>query len=269
MLDFPNAKINIGLNVVNKRNDGYHDIESIFYPVKKYYDALEILVSKEFKFVQYGNKVQGKTEDNLVVKAFKIIQEKFDISNVEIILYKNIPMGAGLGGGSSDAAFTIKMLNQLFELKLTDNQLIELSKPIGSDCPFFIKNKTVFASGTGNIFEEISMFAGRSFLTIISPAINISTKEAYQSLTPTKSELSLKESINEAPWNWKKLIKNDFEKYLLKKHPEIKDIKDELYKKGAEYVSLTGSGSSVYAISSKKIDTKNNFKNCKIWQDYF
>ncbi len=249
MISFPNAKINIGLNVINKRADGYHEIETVFVPIA-IYDILEIVHGRGFSFNVSGLKIGGDIFDNLVVRAFDLMRKKFFLPLVNIHLHKSIPIGAGLGGGSSDAAFTIKLLNDIFELNLSTNKLLSLAEELCSDCPFFILNKPSFATGRGEKLTLIDLpLRGYTFV-VIYPNIHISSAEAYKSVVPRMPENSLRELIKLPPTKWKDFVKNDFELILFSKYPILKKLKEALYSKGAIYASISGSGSSIYGIFS-------------------
>lgn len=249
MVLFPNAKINIGLNVTEKRNDGFHNIESIFYPVFELYDVLEIVKCEELKFTSTGIEIPGSKKDNLCLKAYQLLKQDFNISPVHIYLLKVIPIGAGLGGGSADAAFTLKGLNDLFDLKLTDEQLISYAQKLGSDCAFFIKNKPVYAFNKGDEFGDIELDLLTFEIKIEYPNIHIGTAEAYAGIQPKEPVKNIKSLIAEVPIeNWKETIKNDFEESIFPNHPEIKELKEKMYKNGAVYASMTGSGSAVYGV---------------------
>jgi 4-diphosphocytidyl-2-C-methyl-D-erythritol kinase len=248
MIVFPNAKINIGLNVVEKRPDGFHNIESIFYPVLELFDVLEVIVSDELKFTSSGISIPGKNQDNLCLKAYHLIKADFDVAPVHIHLHKVIPIGAGLGGGSADAAFTLKVLNQLFGLKLTDEQLIDYARKLGSDCAFFIKNQPVYAFGKGDEFEPIALDLSKFDIKIEYPNIHVGTAEAYAGVHPKKSVTSVKEIIQLPISEWKNELKNDFEDSIFPNHPQIKVLKEEFYSEGALYASMTGSGSAVFGV---------------------
>jgi len=250
MLLFPNAKINIGLNVVEKRADGYHNIETVFYPIGLS-DVLDVQVSEscsDYSFSASGIPIDGDPENNLIVKAYRLLRSQYQFPAIDISLAKQIPFGAGLGGGSSDAAFMLKALNQIFELKITPKKLQKIASLIGADCPVFIKNKPVFATGIGNVFTPIKLSLKGYFLLLIKPDIHVSTPEAYSLVVPEKPEISLLELIQKPMNEWKDLIKNDFEKSVFANHPEIEKIKNDLYGMGAMYASMSGSGSSVYGI---------------------
>ena len=250
MILYPNAKINIGLNIVEKRPDGYHNIETVFYPIGLS-DVLSLERSEtcsDYSFSSSGIALGGEPEDNLIVKAYRLLQSEYEIPPIDISLIKQIPFGAGLGGGSSDAAFMLKALNELFELKISTRKLQKLASELGADCPVFIRNKAVFASGIGNVFTPVKLSLKHYFLLLVKPNIHVSTPEAYAAVVPAKPQNSLLEQI-QAPVNeWKNTIKNDFEISVFDRYPQIGKIKDTMYDAGALYASMSGSGSSVYGI---------------------
>ena len=267
MITFPNAKINIGLNIVEKRPDGYHNIETLFYPIP-IKDALEIVPSNGEKhlFNSYGIPIEENPEKNLVIKAVHLLEKDFHIPGLEIHLEKAIPFGAGLGGGSADAAFMLKMLNEFLNLNLSDSQLEHYASKVGADCPFFIKNKPAFASGIGDILEPVELALKGYFLVLIKPDINVPTPEAYSLISPKKPEISIKELIKKPVKEWKNGIVNDFEKNIFAKHTAIAEIKEQLYDKGALYASMSGSGSSVFGIFDKQVDFSEDFKEHFVFQ---
>jgi 4-diphosphocytidyl-2-C-methyl-D-erythritol kinase len=254
MVYFPNAKINLGLNIVAKRPDGYHDIETVFYPVNLC-DALEIVPAKgsEGRFIQTGIPVDGKPENNLVIKALNLLKADFDLPEIDIYLRKHIPFGAGLGGGSADAAFMLKLLNDFAGLHLSVKQLEEYASKIGADCPFFIQNQPVSAQGTGNIFSPISLSLKGYSLVLVKPDVAVSTREAYSSVKPQKPEISITDIIKLPVNAWKEKLVNDFEPSVFAQYPEIAAVKQELYDKGAIYAAMSGSGSAVYGIFEKAV----------------
>ena len=264
MISFPNAKINIGLNVVSKRTDGYHDLETVFYPVKLS-DVLEIVKSEKLSFSTSGIKVEGNPEDNLVLKAYHLLQTDFDLSPVKIHLHKVIPFGAGLGGGSADAAFALKMLNGMFSLKLDRARLKNYASKLGADCPFFIENRPTFAHGIGDQFMELEIDLSAYKIVIVKPGFSVSTAEAYQNIQPQKAGFDLRE-LSSLPINeWKHKVINDFETSVFPDYPEIADIKKKLYQCGAIYASMSGSGSAVFGIfAAVPEDTRRCFPG-----DYF
>ncbi|MGB0882814.1 MAG: 4-(cytidine 5'-diphospho)-2-C-methyl-D-erythritol kinase [Vicingaceae bacterium] len=252
MIVFPNAKINIGLNVVKKRQDGFHNIESIFYPIHDLCDVLEIVESESLKFTTTGISIPGSIDSNLCVKAYRLIKADFNIPFVKIHLHKIIPIGAGLGGGSADAAFTLKALNELFDLKLTSDELINYAQKLGSDCAFFIENKPVYAFHKGDEFEALAIDLSTFDIKIEYPNIHIGTAEAYSGITPKQPSECIKELIKTPISNWKQSIINDFENSVFPNHPEIKKVKEQMYANGAVFASMTGSGSAVFGIFKKK-----------------
>lgn len=265
MLCFPNAKINIGLNIIEKRPDGFHNIETIFYPIP-FYDGLEIADSNNennFTFSSSGIPININDKDNIVCKAFELLRVSYNIPPTNIHLHKNIPFGAGLGGGSSDAAFMIKMLNEQYKLRIPSNSMENLAAQLGSDCPFFIDNKPIFAEGKGDIFSEADIKLSGYHILLVKPNIHISTPEAYSNVTPSCPNKSLKELIRNPIENWKHLIFNDFENSIFPNHPELEEIKNKLYNMGAIYASMSGSGSSIFGIF------RDEPKCPKIWNDYF
>ena len=216
MLVFPNCKINLGLNVTKKRSDGFHDIETVFYPVN-WCDALEVIENKsptqEFEFSQSGLIISGKPEDNLIYKAYKLITEKHPVPPIKVHLHKNLPMGAGLGGGSADAAFFITMLNDKFKLGLSYSEEHEIASKLGSDCSFFIKNSAVMAKGKGDEFSDITVNLSKYYILLVFPQINSNTKEAYDGIIPKTPKIDLKTIIEKVPINeWESCLFNDFEK---------------------------------------------------------
>lgn len=292
MITFPNAKINIGLNIVAKRADGYHDIETLFFPVNLQ-DALEVTLMKPLdsgvirKRLEVGNLLHLKTEsrypetetvddnsyvlnllgdaiegdpaDNLVVKAYKLLAEDFDIPPVIIHLFKHIPSGAGLGGGSSDAAQMIALLNKRFGLKMKNRSMERYAAQLGSDCAFFIRNKPAFATGRGEILSPVDLSLQGYSIVIVKPDIFVSTAEAYAGVTPAKPKVSLRDAVKRPVSEWKDLIVNDFEKSVFAKHPQLQQIKDKMYSIGAEYASMSGSGSAIYGIFSKPVEDPEQY----------
>jgi len=267
MLTFPNIKINIGLNITGKRVDGFHDIESVFYPIP-FFDALEIILSDKFSFEIEGLQVTSHPEENLCVKAYRLLEKEFNLPPVNIFLLKKVPSGAGLGGGSADASFTLKMLNDIFGLKLTVQQLEDFASVLGSDCPFFIQNNPAFITGRGENISQVDLSLKRWYITLVLPAVHISTKEAFANIHLRQPSCSIIDIIKKPVETWKDAITNDFEDYVFKSYPELKKIKDELYYSGAAYVSLSGSGSAIYALSEKPliINGKDIFRSNMVWE---
>ncbi len=256
MLSFPNAKVNLGLRILSKRDDGYHTIESCLYPIP-WHDVLEIVPSGEkTSFTQTGLTIDGNSDDNLVLKAYRLLKEKFDIPEVQIHLHKVIPMGAGLGGGSSDAAFALRLLNQIFELALSANELKEFASSLGSDCPFFIDNLPAMATGTGTQLDIIDLDLSEYYILVVHPGVHISTREAYSGVVPNDPGNSLTDLLHYPTEAWNDVILNDFEKSIFKNHTEIADLKGQMNELGAVYTAMSGSGSAVFGIFQQPISTK-------------
>lgn len=258
MISFPNAKINLGLSILSRRDDGYHNIESCFYPIP-YQDILEFIPSKKFHFQSSGLTIDGIVNNNLVVKAYKIMQRDFQLEPVAIHLHKIIPMGAGLGGGSADAAFMLNMMDEYFQLMLGDEYLEVLALELGSDCPFFIKNKPVLARGRGEEFESIKIDLSGKQLVLVTPNIHVSTAQAYALSIPAKPQKPIAEILKQPIKSWKDELVNDFEISVFDKFPELAHIKQLLYDAGAIYASMSGSGATVYGLFEKEVNL-DNFK---------
>jgi 4-diphosphocytidyl-2-C-methyl-D-erythritol kinase len=266
MILFPNAKINIGLNVTQRRPDGFHNLESVFYPVR-WNDALEILPSEKTEFTSSGIEIPGNPESNLCLKAYGLLKADFDIAPVKMHLHKNIPIGAGLGGGSSDAAFALKGLNELFELNLTPEQLENYARKLGADCAFFIQNKPVYAYNKGDEFEPVKLHLSGYHIIIVYPEIHITTAEAYGKIQPKPAEIPVKEALQNAMENWHKTVFNDFETALFPTYPILPKLKAQLHHAGAVYASMTGSGSAVFGIFKDAIPAELTFPdNFRSWQ---
>ena len=252
MLLFPNCKINIGLRVVRKREDGYHDLETIFYPVYGLHDELEVEPAEEFTFLQDGLIIDCLPSDNLIYKVYKRMQEHFpQIGNVKITFKKNIPFGAGLGGGSSDAAHMAIALNEIFSLGLTREQLAEEVRPLGADCPFFIYNTPCYAEGIGDKLSPITLDLSGLRLVMIKPNCSVSTKEAYAGIVRhPEAEGQIKQALTEGMplTDMSPLLINDFEQTVFPIHPEIAEIKQRLLSAGAIYTAMSGSGSTVFGL---------------------
>lgn len=247
MICFPNAKINLGLNIVSKRNDGYHNISSLLFPIP-YYDILEFIPSKSFRLNTYGFGSNIPEKENLVSKAWTLMHQNYRISGLHIKLLKQIPIGSGLGGGSADAAFFITTLNEFFDLNLSSAELQDIAIQIGSDCPFFILNKPAIVSGIGELIDTVEFNLEDKFLVVVIPATQISSKEAYAKVNPSESEIPISEIIKQPINTWREALINEFEKPIFAIYPELEITKLNLYNKGAAYASLTGSGSAIYAI---------------------
>ena len=251
MIQFPNCKINLGLSILAKRADGYHELETVFYPIAVS-DALEILPAANLTMTQSGIAVPGDPAQNLCLKAYHLLKKDFPtLPAVQMHLHKNIPMGAGLGGGSSDGTSTLLILNQQFSLGLNDQQLIDYASQLGSDCPFFVYNKACHATGRGEILTPIHLDLSNYQFLLVHPGVHIATAWAFQQLNPhTKSE-SIQAIIEKPITDWKNYLINDFEAPVFKAEPKLSLIKDQLYQLGAIYASMSGSGSSLFGIFPK------------------
>ncbi len=249
MILFPNAKINIGLNILSKRSDDYHNISSVFYPVFDCYDIIEIKMSKKFLFTSSGKEIPGK--NNLCIDAYNSLKLLYDIPPVHIHLHKIIPIGSGLGGGSSNASFVLKGLNKLFNLNLNSNILEKISLDIGADCPFFIQNNPKIVSGVGEIMNNIDLDLSKYDIRLFHSHINISTANAFSNICINTENQTLINSINSKIETWKEKITNDFEKNIFKKYPKLKEAKEKFYNEGALYASMTGTGSTIFGIFNK------------------
>ncbi|MCL1938611.1 MAG: 4-(cytidine 5'-diphospho)-2-C-methyl-D-erythritol kinase [Candidatus Azobacteroides sp.] len=263
MISFPNAKINLGLSIVAKRPDGYHNIETVFYPICLY-DALEIVPATDEKttLLQTGFAMDGDPQDNLVLKAYRLLKTCYPLPEIAIYLQKNIPFGAGLGGGSADAAFMLKLLNDFFTLNLSVPELEKYAGFLGADCPFFIQNRPVFAEETGNVFTPVTISLKGYYLVLVKPDIHVSTQEAYARVKIQPHKESVYNLIHSPLVRWKKELVNDFEYGVFAQYPEIGAIKKRLYETGAVYASLSGSGSSVFGIFEKIPKIKDEFFGC-------
>lgn len=267
MLLYPNAKINIGLNILNKRLDGYHNISSVFLPVG-ISDIIEFTVAKENedKFIQTGLEVEGLSENNLCVKVYNYLKIKYKIPFLQIHLHKQIPTQAGLGGGSADAAFLIKGINDYFNLQLSDEQLKDLAFQFGSDCPFFIDNKISIIQGRGEIITPIQFDFSEYHIIIVKPHISISTADAYSTVSPCDINPDWNNLLRQEISSWKNTIVNDFEPIATNKFPKLANIKKILYNNGALFVQMSGSGSAFYGIfQERKSHINSLFKNTYVY----
>lgn len=247
MIVFPNAKINIGLNIINKRVDGYHNLETIFYPVM-IKDVLEVVEAKELSFTSSGIPIPGEQDGNICLKAYKLLSRDIKLPLIHIHLHKNIPIGAGLGGGSSDASFFIKLMNDKFALGLNRERMEAYASQLGADCAFFIQNEPVFAFEKGDRFVNIQLDLGKYFIILVMPDIHVPTSAAFNDIVPSVPVKGLQDLIKNDITSWKESITNDFEASILRLYPQIGSIKESLYESGAIYASMSGSGSSVYGI---------------------
>ncbi len=270
MICFPNAKINLGLYVTERRPDGYHNLETVFLPIPLQ-DVLEIkpldFYDQEYELQVAGNKIEGRPEDNLVVRVFLDMKHEFGLPAQSIYLYKRIPTGAGLGGGSSDAAFMMRMLNERFKIGLTKAQMADRLSNYGADCPFFVYNTPSMAKGIGDILSPMKLDLSQWTLLLVKPSTFISTKEAYAGIVPCRPKHSLEDSLNLPIDQWRGRIENHFEKSVFPLHPEIEAIKQTLYDMHAVYASMSGSGSTVFALMPHTFEEAAEvFPDCFVFQ---
>ena len=268
---YPPAKINIGLSIIEKRLDGFHNIETVFYPISLC-DTLDIEVVGVDADVKLDFNCEGiklpdnNLSDNLCCKAYHILDADHHLPSTSIRLRKAIPIGAGLGGGSSDAAYTLQALNDLFQLRIPDEKLIEYASRLGSDCAFFLHNSPAFGTGKGDVLEPLHLSLADYHILLVKPSVFVSTADAYSSVTPQKTQHHLPELLQAPVYEWRHTVFNDFEKSVFKKYPQIGRIKDVLYQEGAVYAAMSGSGSSVYGIFDEKPDEiEKLFPDCFVW----
>lgn len=280
MIVFPNVKINLGLFVTSKRPDGYHNIESVFYPLPwtesleiisdtgktaDEYNALAFAEVGKVRFFGYQNPIPGNADSNLCIKVFNLLEGWFNLPKTEIHLQKSLPIGAGMGGGSADAAFTLRALKEFYNLNISDFEAKELLAKVGSDCPFFWDNKPAFVFGRGERMQPIELDLSAYKFVVVNPNIHISTKEAYSGIQPKNPPIDLKMIEWLAIETWKDVVHNDFENNLFTSYPEIKAIKDLMYESGAIFASMTGSGSTVFGIFDREIDAHKLWPNYQVW----
>ncbi|HOK97636.1 MAG TPA: 4-(cytidine 5'-diphospho)-2-C-methyl-D-erythritol kinase [Bacteroidales bacterium] len=266
MIVFPNAKINLGLHVIEKRADGYHNLETVFYPVPLC-DVLEIITTEGegVRFFNYGLPIDAPIQKNSCVRAYTLVAERYQVPALEIHLYKHIPFGAGLGGGSSDATHTLLALNSLLNLNIPFSSLEELALQLGSDCPFFLYNKAMYATGRGEILQPIELSLSGRYLLLVKPSVNVSTADAYQGIIPHKPENSLSELIQLPIQQWKNYIQNDFEQFVFAKYPLLQEVKNKLYEMGALYAAMSGSGSTLFGIFDEAVKIPADFSDFFTW----
>lgn len=268
MLTFPNAKINLGLRITEKRPDGFHNLQSCFYPIG-WSDVLEIIRADAFSFTTSGLPIpasQDASQPNLCVKAYNLLRADFDLPPVQMHLHKLIPIGAGLGGGSADAAFALKLLSEQFGLGLSTGQLEVYARQLGSDCAFFIQNRPVYCVEKGDVFDELAIDLTGYHILLVYPNLAISTAEAYRNVLPHQPEVSLRDQLMAPVEHWRHVIHNDFEDSLFPNHPVLAQIKRELYDLGAVYASMSGSGSTLYGIFDAPPLVPNQFRHYSVWQ---
>lgn len=268
MVAFPPCKINLGLNILARRPDGYHDISTCFYPVP-WTDMLEIIPADVFDFSITGNNVPGDLSDNLCVKAYQLLKKYYGIPFVRMHLHKILPTGAGLGGGSSDAAYTLRLLNQVFHLNIAPEVLVSYAAKLGSDCAFFLQDKPMMGQGRGEQLSTINFSLKGKFLMVVKPPVHISTAEAYAGVRPAQPKIGIHEVLQKPLSEWRDLLVNDFESSIFEKHPDLLKIKETLYQLGAVYASMSGSGSSLFGIFEQKPTAPFSFSAYDVWSGEF
>ncbi len=267
MVAFPCAKINIGLNIVAKRPDGFHNIESVFYPIGLS-DVVEAVPTNSGIAMGFsGIPIPGEGNDNLCVQAYHMLAADHPLGGVQAHLHKVIPIGAGLGGGSADASFFIQLLDGMFGLGLSVTQQRNYAARLGSDCPFFIDPQPTYVTGRGEVLNPIALDLSGYYLVLVYPGIHVTTAEAYAGIVPTAQAISLPEKIAIPVEEWQYGVANDFEQSIFKQYPEIAAVKDQLYAKGAVYAAMSGSGSSVYGLFHETTDLRECFPNYQVWQE--
>ena len=268
MVSFPPCKINLGLHITRKRPDGYHDLVTCFYPVP-WCDVLEAVPATSFAFSSSGLPIPGVQEQNLCVRAYEMLKAAYGIGAVAMHLLKIVPIGAGLGGGSSDGAFTLRMLNRLFDLRLSPDELKTFAARLGSDCAFFTGETPMLATGRGDVLSPVSLTLKGKFLVIVKPEAAIETPAAYAMVTPRDPGVDLRQVVETTPVAaWRNVLRNDFEEPVFREFPALKEIHRQLYDEGALYASMSGSGSAVYGLFEKKVDMKKNFASMTGWSGF-
>lgn len=268
MICFPNAKINLGLRIVNRRGDGFHNIETLMYPIGLC-DALEIVPAGKFGFSLTGLSIEGDQDNNLCVSAYQLMQKRYGLPPVFIHLHKVIPTGAGLGGGSADAVYTLKLLRRVFKLKFCVSEFNEMAKMLGSDCNFFINNQPALCTGRGELVSPVNFSLKGWHLVLVKPLFNIATTDAYAQTIPSGKALWADGSLPDAREKWKEWMVNDFEAGLMEKYPELIEIGEKLYYLGAAHVSLSGSGSAMFGLFKDKPKTTGAFEGLFVWEERF
>ncbi|MCF0235249.1 MAG: 4-(cytidine 5'-diphospho)-2-C-methyl-D-erythritol kinase [Bacteroidaceae bacterium] len=271
MVVFPCSKINLGLNIVERRSDGYHNLETVFYPIPLH-DNLEVIsvknATQDYLLHKTGLEIEGEDDNNLVVKVFRLLKEEFSqIPSVEIWLHKRIPSGAGLGGGSSDAAYMMRLLNEKYDLKMTDEDIEYRLSRLGADCPFFYHSRPAYATGIGDQLLPIDFDLAGYTLVLVKPDVHVSTREAYSLVHPKPSSQSLLFALSQPIETWRETVKNDFEFSVFKQYPAIAAIKQTLYDMGAVYASMSGSGSSVFGLFRRsQPEAAEVFSDCFVYE---
>ena len=266
MLTFPSCKINLGLFITEKRADGFHNLQSYFYPVR-WRDVLEIIPASQVEFSSSGLAIPGNSGDNLCLRAYHLLKADFDLPPVRMHLHKIVPIGAGLGGGSADAAFALKLLSEQFRLGLNVTQLETYARQLGSDCAFFIQNRPLYCTGKGDVFSEIGVDLSGYYIRLVYPNLAISTAEAYAGVRPQQPVISLAELLERPITDWRDTVQNDFEDSLFPKYPILAQLKQQLYDAGAVYASMSGSGSTIYGIFNAPVADSNQFADYRVLEE--
>jgi 4-diphosphocytidyl-2-C-methyl-D-erythritol kinase len=264
MIRFAPCKINLGLHIIEKRADGFHNLETVFYPVP-WCDVVEAVPSDTLTFTTSGQQVPGNISDNLCIRAFELMKAKFALPPVALHLHKVLPTGAGLGGGSSDGAHTLRALNDIFSLGLSPADLLPFAAQLGSDCGFFLFDDPMLGTGRGEILSPAAVSLAGYYLVLIKPAIHVATAEAYRGISPRKPTQPLQETLHQPVARWRELLANDFEESVFKKFPEIESIKNKLYEHGAVYACMSGSGATVFGIFESPLDLSGHFPAADYW----
>ncbi|MCE2733732.1 MAG: 4-(cytidine 5'-diphospho)-2-C-methyl-D-erythritol kinase [Cyclobacteriaceae bacterium] len=266
MVVFPHCKINLGLHVLYKRADGYHELDTCFYPIT-FHDLLEVLPAKNFSVTLTGLSIPGNKTDNICVMAYRLLQQEYQLPNISIHLHKEVPIGAGLGGGSSDGVFTLKALNTIFNLGITPEKMLHYASQLGSDCAFFCQDNPMIGRGRGELLSPVSVSLKHFYLILLKPPIHISTKTAFAGLKPKERKVSIEKIVTQVPVDkWKDHLSNDFEESIFKLYPEIEACKTKLYDHGAVYASMTGSGAGVYGLFNNETDVVKFQDKNLIWR---
>jgi 4-diphosphocytidyl-2-C-methyl-D-erythritol kinase len=265
MLSFPTAKINLGLQILRKRGDGFHDLETVFYPVG-WQDALEVVANGEepLQLTMSGLPVAGDLESNLCYKAWKLIAADYSLPPLQAHLHKMIPMGAGLGGGSSDAAFMLKLLNEVNHVGINEDKLCSYAAQLGSDCAFFVRNKPAFATGRGEVLEDFLLDLSNYYLQIVMPEVTVPTAAAYSWITPMDNRKDIQSILQQPIATWKTELINDFQQPVCERFPIIAELISQLYNEGAIYAAMSGSGAAVFGIFD--IEPAYTFSELKSWK---
>jgi 4-diphosphocytidyl-2-C-methyl-D-erythritol kinase len=267
MVTFPPCKINLGLRILSKRPDGFHDLQTCFYPVP-WTDILEVVRAEDFSFASSGSPVPGTADENLCVKAYRLLQRDFSLKPVKIHLHKIIPTGAGLGGGSSDAAHTLRMLNEIFGLGLSQEVMMSYAAALGSDCAYFVQDDPMMGRGRGEVLTSLSVSLKGQYLVLLNPGIHVSTAEAFRGIRPQPDGSSLEQIILGEHTRWKQSLVNDFEAGIFQQHPALAQAKAAMYAAGAWYASLSGTGATVFGLFEQQVNVAHPFPEATVWSSF-